>query len=63
MGADSALDRLAADMDKHGIARVARYPASRRCFVQLHDGREGVAETFRDALRDAQSANASRWAA
>lgn len=59
----TALDRLAADMDRHGIARVARYPLSRRCFVQLHDGREGIAETFREALRAAQSANAPRWAA
>lgn len=57
------LDRLAADMDAHGIARVARYKVAGRCYVQLLDGREGVAPTFREALAIAEAANDARRAA
>ena len=59
----NALDRLAADMDAHNIRRVARYKVAGRCYVQLLDGREGVAETFKEALQVAEQAPAARLAA
>lgn len=49
----NAIDRLAADMDKHGIKRCVRYTAG-FCYVELADGRNGTAPTFSEALEKAK---------
>lgn len=49
----NALDRLAADMDAHGIRKCVRRPKSGFCYVELEDGRTGQGSTFRQALANA----------
>lgn len=52
----NALDRLAADMDRHGIRKCVRRPVSGYCYVELRDGCSGTGNTFRQALEAAQRA-------
>jgi hypothetical protein len=51
----NALDRLAADMDAHGIRKCVRKPISGYCYVELEDGRSGAGNTFKQALEAAES--------